>query len=47
MGNQEGSNFEKDFNDSYSFIQLVDDPNYGLVKVYRKKMVNYDYVMVY
>jgi len=28
-------------------VQLLDDPNYGLVKVYRKRQMNYDYVMVY
>lgn len=28
-------------------MQLLEDPNYGLVKVYRKRQLNYDYVMVF
>jgi hypothetical protein len=39
--------FEQQFRESYSFVQLLEDPNYGLVKVYRKRQLNYDYVMVY
>lgn len=25
---------------------MVDDPNFGLIKVYRKKELNFDYVMI-
>ena len=47
MGNQWTNQFEVDFKEGYNFIQLLEDPNYGLVKIYRKKQINYDYVMVY
>jgi hypothetical protein len=47
MGNQEANRFETDFREAYAFVQLVEDPNYGLVKIYRKRQINYDYVMVY
>lgn len=47
MGNQDSSRFEADFREAYAFIQLVEDPIYGLVKIYRKRQINYDYVMVY
>ena len=47
MGNSDSSEFESQFHDSYSFVQLLDDPNFGAVRIYRKKQINFDYVMVY
>lgn len=46
MGNSESESFETRFYNKYAFNQLFDDPNFGQIKVYRKKELNYDYVMV-
>lgn len=48
MGNKEttGQDYLEKFNSKYDFTALVDDPNFGQIKVYRKKELNFDYVMV-
>ena len=45
MGNQQ-SDFEEEFYSRYSYIQTLEDPNFGFVKVYRKNTFRYDYVMI-
>ena len=45
MGNTELSYPEK-FEKKYGFVELVEDENFGLIKVYRKKELNFDYVMI-
>ncbi len=45
MGNTK-SEFEQRFYDLYYFIQLVDDRYFEKIKIYRKNIINYDYVMV-
>lgn len=38
--------YESRFKNKYEFISQVNDHNFGEIKVYRKKELNYDYVMV-
>jgi hypothetical protein len=45
MGNKD-SEFESEFNKRYSFIQNIDDKLFGMVKVYRKNTVKFDYIMI-
>ena len=45
MGNTEVSYADK-FYSKYGFIELVQDENFGQIKVYRKKEINFDYVMI-
>lgn len=47
MGNSPLSDFQNQFKENYSFIQVLDDLNFGVVKIYRKRQINFDYVMVY
>ena len=47
MGNSALGDFENQFKENYSFIQVLDDSNFGIVKIYRKRQINFDYVMVY
>ena len=41
------SEFEQEFREKYNFIQQIKDPFFDLVKVYRKNIVKYDYIMLY
>lgn len=45
MGNTQ-SEFEHEFYKRYSYIQHLDDPIFGLIKIYRKTTVKYDYIMI-
>lgn len=45
MGNSQ-SEFEQEFYKRYSYIQQLEDPMFGLIKVYRKSTVKYDYIMI-
>lgn len=47
MGNTPDGPFEAQFKENYGFIQLLDDTNFGMVKIYRKRQINFDYIMVY
>ena len=44
MGNTEDS-FTTHFHSKYNFIEIIDDSVFGVVKIYRKKEINFDYVM--
>ena len=46
MGNTEEPSYQSRFKSKYAFNQLVNDPNFGQIKIYRKKELNFDYVMV-
>jgi hypothetical protein len=48
MGNEE-SEFESQFYQLYTFVGLVEveDPLYQAVKIYRRRKVTFDYVMVF
>ena len=48
MGNRMPSDqdYQEKFNKKYDFTDLVEDANFGQIKVYRKKELNFDYVMV-
>ena len=45
MGNGQ-SEFEQEFYKRYSYIQDLEDPVFGVVKIYRKMTVKYDYIMI-
>lgn len=45
MGNGQ-SEFEQEFYKRYSYIQHLEDPVFGLIKIYRKVTVKYDYIMI-
>lgn len=45
MGNTDNG-FTIRFKEQYKFIQIIDDRNFGTVKIYRKVEINYDYIMV-
>lgn len=40
------ASFFQRFQSKYTFIEYTDDRNFGLVKIYRKVELNYDYVMI-
>lgn len=46
MGN-ETQTAEERFYSRYGFVQAQNDRNFGFVKIYRKKELNFDYVMVF
>jgi hypothetical protein len=43
MGSAESS-YEERFHQKYNFVQPLQDPNYGPLRVYRKRELNFDYV---
>jgi hypothetical protein len=43
----EPSNPQERFHSRYGFVQTLNDRNFGPVKIYRKKEMNFDYVMVF
>lgn len=43
----EASSIQERFYNRYAFVQAINDSNFGLIKIYRKKELNFDYVMVF
>lgn len=46
MGSTAVSTQER-FHQRYNFLYALEDRNFGLIKIYRKKEINFDYVMVF
>ena len=40
------SSFQEKFNNKYNFVLQAEDANFGPAKIYRKKELNFDYVML-